>query len=177
MSLLMLRELPRYECLKEVAAMVPGMDPVTCAIYFNILWMGDVLARSGGEFLARYGLNQARLVILMLLDEAPEGSLRSSKLAEEANVSRATMTGLLDTMARADLVTRIQESGDRRATQVKITPKGHDLLKKAGPDFLCWASQKLAVLNEKEQDQLNHILSKIQQAFSPGATARPHVSL
>lgn len=177
MSLLMLRELPRYECLKEVAAMVPGMNPTTCAIYFNILWMGDILARAGAEFLAQYGLNQARLVILMLLEEVPEAGLRSSQLAEETNVSRATMTGLLDTLVRADLVSRSQEPGDRRATQVKITQKGHDLLKEAGPAYLNWASQKLGVLDEKEQDQLNGILSKIQQAFSPGAIARPYVSL
>jgi len=157
--------------------MVPGMNPTTCAIYFNILWMGDVLARAGAEFLSQYGLNQARLVILMLLEEAADAGLRSSQLAEETNVSRATMTGLLDTLARADLITRSQEPGDRRATQVTITQKGRELLKEAGPACLNWASQKLSVLDEKEQDQLNGILSKIQQSFSPGATARPHVSL
>ena len=55
------------------------------------------------SFLARHGLNQARLIVLVLLDNAENGNMRSSELAEHASVSRATITGLLDTLEKAGL--------------------------------------------------------------------------
>src|SRR5471030_3269015 len=100
MPLLMLKELPRYECLQEAAAEHAGMDASACEVFLNILRTGDAVSQAEAAFLAEYGLSQGRLIVLMLLAEAPEGSLRSSEIADHAAVSRATMTGLLDALER-----------------------------------------------------------------------------
>ena len=60
----------------------------------------------------------------MLLDSSEIGSMRSSELAEHASVSRATVTGLLDTLEKAGLIARTPDARDRRASCVRITDKG-----------------------------------------------------
>ncbi len=166
MPFLILKEVPRYECLKEASARNPDADPSICELFLNILHTGDLAARSEADFLAGHGLNQARMIILVLLDNAPTGSMRSSELADCAKVSRATMTGLLDTLEKAGLLARAPDPHDRRASNVKITPKGEKLLHKVQPLQSRWAQELLAPLSRAERDELVRLLQKAQQAFA-----------
>jgi DNA-binding MarR family transcriptional regulator len=166
MPFLMLKEVPRYECLQEAASRVPGTDSTICEVFLNILHTGDVVSRSEGEFLARHGLNQARLIVLVLLDSAENGSMRSSELADHAKVSRATVTGLLDTMEKAGLVARAADPRDRRAWNVKITLKGEKLLASVQPQLMAWTQEILSALSPNERTQLVKLLRKTQQAFA-----------
>jgi DNA-binding MarR family transcriptional regulator len=170
MPFLMLKEVPRYECLKEASAQNPDADPSICELFLNILHTGDLAARSEADFLARHGLNQARMIILVLLDNAEAGSMRSSELADHANVSRATITGLLDTLEKAGLLSRAPDPHDRRASNVKITPKGEQLLHKVQPLQSLWAQETLANLSPAERNELVRLLQKAQQAFLTQAT-------
>jgi DNA-binding MarR family transcriptional regulator len=162
----MLKEVPRYECLQAAVARVPGADPAICQVFLNILHTGDVVSRGEGAFLARHGLNQARLILLVLLDASEDGSMRSSELAEHADVSRATITGLLDTLERAKLVVRTPDTRDRRASCVKITDKGRDLLQRVQPLLIQWTEGILSALSDREQGQLVTLLQKTQKAFT-----------
>ena len=166
MPYLMLKEVPRYECLQAATARVPGANPAICEVFLNILHTGDVVSRGESDFLARHGLNQARLIILVLLDSSENGSMRSSELAEHAIVSRATVTGLLDTLERAGLVARAPDTRDRRASCVTITEKGKALLHKVQPMLIRWTEGILSALSAREQGQLVTLLRKTQRAFS-----------
>ena len=166
MAYLMLKEVPRYECLQAATARVPGANPAICEVFLNILHTGDVVSRSEADFLARHGLNQARLIILVLLDSSENGSMRSSELAEHAIVSRATVTGLLDTLEKAGLVARTPDTRDRRASCVTITEKGKALLHKVQPLLIRWTESILCALSAQEQGQLVTLLRKTQRAFS-----------
>jgi len=171
MPYLLLKEVPRYECLQEASTHVPGADPTICEVFLNILHTGDVASRSEAQFLARYGLNQARLIVMVLLDGAESGSLRSSELADHSKVSRATITGLLDTMVKAGLVTRAVDPHDRRASNVKLTAKGSVLLRKVQPLLIKWSQDTLTALSPTERKQLVKLLHKTQQAFAASQPA------
>jgi DNA-binding MarR family transcriptional regulator len=163
---LLLKEVPRYECLQAAAARVPGTDPAICQLFLNILHTGDVVSRGEAEFLARHGLNQARLIVLVLLDNSENGSMRSSELAEHASVSRATITGLLDTMEKAGLVERHDDPRDRRASCITITSKGSARLHEVQPLLIRWTEKILSALSARERGQLVALLQKTQRAFS-----------
>ncbi|WP_232662009.1 MarR family winged helix-turn-helix transcriptional regulator [Pseudonocardia sp. TRM90224] len=49
-----------------------------------------------------------------------------SELAAELMLSPAGMTGRLDTLAAAGLVTRVRSDDDRRRVDVELTPSGHE---------------------------------------------------
>ena len=166
MPYLLLKEVPRYECLQAAAARVPGTDPAICQLFLSILHTGDVVSRGEATFLARHGLNQARLIILVLLDNSENGSMRSSELAECAGVSRATITGLLDTLEKAGLVARSGDPRDRRVSCVKITSEGRVRLHKVQPLLIRWTEGILSALSVREQGQLVALLRKTQKAFS-----------
>ncbi len=59
-----------------------GADASVCEVYMNLLHTGEVIARAEAAFLSRFGLNQARMVLLFILDASPTGSMRSSEIAE-----------------------------------------------------------------------------------------------
>jgi DNA-binding MarR family transcriptional regulator len=164
----MLKEVPRYECLQAAVARVPGADPAICQVFLNILHTGDVVSRGEGAFLAQHGLNQARLIVLVLLDSSEDGSMRSSELADHANVSRATITGLLDTLEKSELVVRTPDTRDRRASCVRITKKGKTLLSRVQPLLVRWTEGILSALSVRERGQLVTLLRKTQRAFSGG---------
>lgn len=166
MSYSLLKEVPRYDCLKKAAAGVPQADPSLCEVFLNVLITGDVVSRAEAAFLARHGLNQARLVVLMLLDSAETGSLRSSELADQSSVSRATITGLLDTMEKSGLILRTPDPDDRRASRISITSRGKSLLQKVRPELFQWTAQCLSGLSARERKQLVTLLHKTQSAFS-----------
>ncbi len=159
-------ETPRYGYLNDAPA--SGTDASIGAVLSQILHTGDIVTRAESVFLAKHGLNQARWVILMLLNDAEEGSLRSSDLAEKATVSRATITGLLNTMERAGLIVRAPDPHDRRSSRVKITSQGEELLEKVRPLFFQWAEETLSRLTPAERDSLILLLQKTQRKSRNG---------
>jgi DNA-binding MarR family transcriptional regulator len=158
-------EILRYEHLKDALAENSPEDLSLCDLFLDLLQTGELAARCEAGFLAQFGLNPARLIILVLLDHAEGGSMRSSELAGCANVTRATMTGLLDTLEKAGLVTRAPDPHDRRAIRVKITPEGEHLLKIVQPRQSTWAREMLAPLSASERLELVRLLRKTNQVL------------
>ena len=91
--------------------------------------------------------------------------MRSSELAEHASVSRATVTGLLDTLEKAGLLARASDARDRRASCVRITEKGQALLRKVQPLLIRWTENILSALSARERTRFVALLRKTQRAF------------
>ncbi len=81
-------------------------------------------------FYAQFNLSPGRFQILMILRCAEDYALPPSELADKAGVSRASMTQFLDSLEKAEYVTRKDFPGDRRATLIQISPKGLQILNK-----------------------------------------------
>lgn len=154
-----------YEHVKDALAQCARRDPSLCDLFLDILQTGELAARCEAQFLARFGLNSARLIILVLLNNADSGSRRSSELARCCRVSRATMTGLLDTLERAELIVRAPDPFDRRAMSVKITAKGEALLDTVQPEQSEWAGEILEPLSIEEREELHRLLRKAQKVL------------
>lgn len=69
------------------------------------------------------GLSQARWVLLVYLNEAPEG-LAQLELAEQAGVSGPTLVRQIDQLENAGLVVRSEHPNDRRSKRVCLTVAG-----------------------------------------------------
>ncbi|MFB8084986.1 MarR family winged helix-turn-helix transcriptional regulator [Streptomyces sp. NPDC055992] len=62
---------------------------------------------------------------------ADEGSATARQLAEYADVTPATMTGLLDTLEARGMIRRERSLTDRRAIQVVLTDHGREMTAEA----------------------------------------------
>lgn len=100
--------------------------------------IGRLLARAGRAVqachrrtAAEHGLTPTSLGVLELLaDTLPTGAVRVShrELAVALGVAPATLTPVVDALARADAVTRSRDAEDRRVVRVAITATGRERL-------------------------------------------------
>lgn len=159
--MLMLRDLPKYETLQRFARRYPGMDITAVEAFLTLLRVASDLIEGLDACLARHGLLQGRWWVLVLLMREDDLTASPSSLAEKAGVTRATMTGLLDSLERAGLVERIADFGDRRRTRIRMTAAGQDRMDAVMPDYYRRVAGLMADLGDKERQQLVAMLEQV----------------
>ena len=169
MPLLMLKDLPRYECLLAASAKYPSLEPDAAEPFLHLLRTGDAVFAAESRFLAQHGISQGRFTVLMLLNRCLEQPSTPAELADAAGVTRATMTGLVDTLERDGWVTRTGDPADRRTVLVRMTAEGQALLDAILPDYFRCVSATMQPLSKAERKQLIGLLQKIQQGLAPAA--------
>lgn len=173
MPLLMLKDLPRYECLLKAAERYPSLVPSANEAFLNLLRTADMVFAEKGRFLSQHNISQGRFTVLMLLTHACAHGTTPAELADEAGVTRATMTGLIDTLEKDGLVTREADAHDRRTLHVRLTEQGKTFVETMIPPYFQRVASIMAPLNEPERKQLVHLLQKIQEGLSPSNLAEP----
>lgn len=175
MPFLLLKQIPRNECLLEAARLFPDLDPSACEVFLHLMQTGDEAFRVTDANLSKHAISQGRFMVLMLLLDKQANCPRArtpAELADLAHVTRATMTGLIDTLERDGLVKREPDLTDRRMMSVHLTEKGHDLLGAILPEHFRLMSALVQALDESERRILVQLLGKIRaQAASMAAPA------
>lgn len=173
MPLLMLKDLPRYECLLEASREFPDLDPSATEVFLNLLRAGDEAFRIVDADLAQHDLSQGGFGVLMALwgncrRAAPgaDTTLAPAELAERTGVTRATITGLVDTLERGSLVTRKPHRDDRRMLSVALTPRGERLLAAIMPRHFRRMAWLMEPLSESERKTFVRLLGKVMQRAS-----------
>ncbi len=164
MPLLMLKDLPRYECLLEASQQFPDLDPSACEAYLHLLRAADEVFHAREAHLSSHGLSQGRFTVLMLLLDKTKNSpapQTPAELADSAGVTRATMTGLIDTLERDGLVSREPDSADRRMMAVHLTPRGEEVLRAVLPGHFQRVAALMGLLPESERKLLVRLLNKV----------------
>jgi DNA-binding MarR family transcriptional regulator len=164
MPYLMLKDLPRYECMLEVMRRFPDLNPSACEAYLNLLRAGDEVYRQSECFFSANSLTLGRFTILMLLYDKVAGEpvpLTPAELADKAGVTRATITGLVDTAEREGLVSRQHDSGDRRMMQIHLTAKGRAAIEEILPFYFQRMSTLMSPLSESERKTLVRLLNRV----------------
>jgi DNA-binding MarR family transcriptional regulator len=87
--------------------------------------------------------------------------IETRTIAEEGGFSKATLTGVLQTLEGKGLLKRDRGSGDKRLVVVTLTPKGRALMKKLFPDFNAHEQRVLGGFSEAEKKELTVALRKI----------------
>jgi len=175
MPLLLLKDLPRYECLLESAREFPDLDPSAAEAYLHLLRAGDDAFGVSERNLDEHGISQGRFCVLMLLwrstqpkaatlmgaESCADGPRTPAELAEGANVTRATMTGLIDTLERDGFVKREPDPVDRRMMSVRLTAKAEKFIREFLPGHFRTTAKLMSTLSESERKTLVRLLNKI----------------
>jgi len=160
----MLKDLPRYECLLEASQKFPDLDPSACEAFLHLLRAGDEAFRVSDENWARHHISHGRFTVLLFLLDKTKSCPKAhtpAELADMAGVTRATMTGLIDTLERDGLVTRTPDPNDRRMMSVALTPHGYARLQAILPGHFKMMAALMATLDESERKTLVRLLTKI----------------
>ena len=120
------------------------------------------------EEISRYELTPPQFSVLAFLWQ--QDGLTQTELSEKAQIDRTTIGGLLDRMARSNLLERRPHPQDRRAHLVYLTEQG----KRLEPELTSLANQVLkrftAGLSETDKQQLRNMLEILRGERKDNAT-------
>lgn len=168
--MLLLKEVPQYECLLERSKRYPELDPSAMEAFLHLLRTSTEVIDALGDLLAGYQISQGRFVVLILLNRDPAKPVNPADLAERANVTRATMTGLIDTLERDGFVKREHVPDDRRMMLVRLTASGRRFLDRILPDYFRRITALMGQLTAAERKTLVVLMRKIGDCMSAVTT-------
>jgi DNA-binding MarR family transcriptional regulator len=96
------------------------------------------------------------------------GDQQTRHLAEEAGVTKGTLTGVLKTLEKRGLAQRRGHDGDGRLVLVGLEPKGVAVIERLFPAFNMGEALMSSSLTEPEKDQLASLLRKIIRSAEEG---------
>jgi DNA-binding MarR family transcriptional regulator len=163
--MLLLTEVPKYECLLERARRYPELDPSAMEAFLHFLRTSTDLFQSMNAVHASHNISEGRFGVMMLLNHDPEKPVNPADLADRANVTRATMTGLIDTLERDGFVKREHAPDDRRMMLVQLTAKGRSFLDGILPEYFRRVAALMGRLTVDERKTLVTLMGKIQQSL------------
>jgi DNA-binding MarR family transcriptional regulator len=117
------------------------------------------------EVLSQYKLSFSTFTILWIA--WIRGPQEFKELALDCDVSKGTMTGLINSLTKNDLVARSEHETDGRRLIIKITPKGRGLIKRAFPKVNQLETHFTSNLNLKEKREVAKLLRIILNTAPP----------
>ncbi|ABQ27682.1 MarR family winged helix-turn-helix transcriptional regulator [Geotalea uraniireducens] len=163
-------DLPDSSTIAKLAQRYPMLEIPALETWLTLMRVSGDCQNDLDQFLARHNLSQRKFFVLILLMRNPYG-LKVSQLAAGTGVSCPTMTGVVDGLLNAGLVTRETDEQDRRIFVVTITTVGQELLDQVLPQHYQRVSRIMSMLDEAERTQLNGLLAKIRAGLDTARTA------
>jgi DNA-binding MarR family transcriptional regulator len=155
------------ELLERALHVFPDLHPQTEAAVDRIHKIEKFLKRRYEEMSSRYGLNRGEAEVLIKLRQAEDG-LSPGYLADRLMLSTGAMTNRLDGLERAGLILRDADPDDRRASIVRLTDRGVDLIGSVISEIGKMEFEALSVLSAAELKKLNDLLRKVVLSFEAG---------
>ena len=152
---------PRNQVFFDLARQMAEVDTASVGTYLLFLGIARDVFAAQQAFYDRFELSEGKLVVLLLLHQAPHYRLTPSALAEAAGVTRATITGLLSGLERSGLVKRTEHPEDGRMFSIELTEAALDLFEQMMPERFNHIREFMSALTEEEQHQLRALLEKM----------------
>jgi DNA-binding MarR family transcriptional regulator len=130
-----------------------------CAM--NLVFTADLLVKRISDLLKPFDLSPASGLVLSILADS-ESPLPPNKIADRLITSRATVTGLIDSLEQRGYVRRQPHQSDRRMLLIELTDTGRQVAYAFRPIVHQHQKAWLEVLSGQEQGQLIDSLKRLQ---------------
>jgi MarR family transcriptional regulator, 2-MHQ and catechol-resistance regulon repressor len=142
----------------------PDANVLATEATMNTLRTADLLFDQIGRLLRPLNVSAAGGLVLGILRD--HGQMPPSELGERLIVTRATVTGLLDSLERRGFVRRSANPADRRSLLVEITPAGLAVLKELRTIVHRNERDWLGALSDSELRTYIELLHRIQDGVA-----------
>lgn len=123
---LIMERVPKIRMPDDFYEQTPDGNVLATEAVMNTMATADALFDRIGRLLRPLNVSAAGGLVLGILRD--HGPLSPSELGERLIVTRATVTGLLDSLERPGFIRRSANPSDRRSLVVEITPAGLTVL-------------------------------------------------
>lgn len=118
-----------------------------------------VRRRAERGVLSQFGLSWGGFTTLWVL--WVWGEMRTADLAEECDLSKATLTGVVKTLEKRGFVERRPVETDRRRVTVALTDAGLDAIERLFPRFNLYEGEVVRELSTAEKQELAGLLRRV----------------
>ncbi|MFF4171132.1 MarR family winged helix-turn-helix transcriptional regulator [Streptomyces sp. NPDC001744] len=148
------------------AAVRPDLDTLPMAVFGRIYRLSQAMRGTVDKAYAPYGMGLGEFDVLATLRRSGEPyTLSPRELAATLMITTGGMTGRLDRLEKAGLLSRSPDPNDRRGLRVTLSPRGRELVDLAVVDGLARQRAALeAALGPEEAEQLSGLLRKLLAA-------------
>ena len=145
----------------------PDANVLATEAVMNTMRTADLLFDQIGRLLRPLHVSAAGGLVLGVLRD--HGSMTPSELGERLIVTRATVTGLLDSLERRGFVRRSANPADRRSLVVEITPAGLAVTQELRTIVHRQEKAWMTSLSEPELRSYIEQLHRIQDSVGPAS--------
>lgn len=116
-------------------------------------------ARRQANELYKGKITLPQFLILDFLNK--KGECKMTEIAHFMHVTTAAMTGIVERIKRCNYVQRVYELSDRRIIKIRLTAKGHELVKKVNRQRRNMIVDIFGKISQREREQYLNILMRI----------------
>lgn len=109
-----------------------------------------------------FGITLPRFDLMAQLERHPDG-LRMGELSRRMMVTGGNITGITDQLEREELVVRVQDARDRRASAVKLTEAGTAAFAEMAAVHERWIEEMLADIPGEDKASMVALLSTMKR--------------
>ncbi|MEM8510864.1 DNA-binding MarR family transcriptional regulator [Massilia sp. MP_M2] len=111
-----------------------------------------------------FDITLPRFDLMAQLQRHPDG-LRMGELSKRMMVTGGNITGITDQLEREQLVVRVQDVNDRRASAVKLTPAGRAAFDEMAAVHERWIEEMLADVAADDKATMIALLSTMKRSL------------
>ncbi len=130
-----------------------------CAM--NLAFTADLMVKRIASLVQPFDLTPASGLVLSILADS-ETPLPPNEIADRLIISRATVTGLIDSLERREYARRTPHQSDRRMILIEITEAGRRVADEFRLVVHQYQKEWFGVLSEEEQQRLIESLHRLQ---------------
>ncbi len=96
-----------------------------------------------------------------------KGCQSVGQLAEKRQISRSAISQAVDVLVQKGLVTRRQQSQDRRCVLLELTPHAAAVLDRNSQELRAWMREALAPVATEELTRTREVMGVLKEIFAP----------
>ena len=152
--------MPKVNLADDFYEQTPEASKLATEAVMNTIRTADVLFDQIGQLLRPLGVSSAGGLVLGQLRD--HGSMSPSELGERLIVTRATVTGVVDSLERRGYVRRTPNPDDRRGIIIELTPAGFEACAEVRRIIHKQEREWMAALTEDELATYISLMHRIQ---------------
>lgn len=152
-------------------AQTPNANVRATEAVMNTIKTADLVFDRIGRLLRPLNVSAAGGLVLGILRD--QGAMSPSELGDRLIVTRATVTGLLDSLQRRGFVTRSANPSDRRGLIVEITPAGLTVVQQLRTLIHRHEQTWMSVLTDAEMGNYIETLQRIEESVTAATDDSP----
>jgi DNA-binding MarR family transcriptional regulator len=128
----------------------------------NLIYTNNWLNLKQNKILKEFNVSGQQYNVLRILNGQKGKAVTINEIIERMLDKMSNASRLVDKLYAKEYVSRDQKIGNRRACDVKITPKGSAFLEQVNKSMITFNSL-MGDLTESEFEELNRLLDKIRK--------------